>query len=460
MKFEQHLQVIDREKKKLCAVSDALWENPETSLGEYAAEELLTGVLVDYGFTVTRGVAGIPTAFTATYGSGYPHLGVLAEYDGLSGMSQEAGIAEKKSIPGKDTNHGCGHNLFAGGSIGAALAVKDYIEKTGHGRITLFGCPGEEGGGGKVFMAREGIFSDVDSVVSWHPEKMYMVRTRPALANIKVNYTFEGLAAHAGAAPHLGRSALDAVELMNIGCNFLREHMELTSRVHYAILDAGGYAPNMVQSHAVVQYLIRAVDMDSVRDLHARIDRIAQGAALMTDTTFTTQVVSAYANLVTIPTLQATANEAMHDVPLPVPTEEEIAFAKALQATVKLSAADKALPPLATQVLDPAPPVAHGGSTDTADVSWNCPTVQMHIATWAVGTPGHSWQSTAQGKGSYAKKAMLYAGKAVAATLLRLMENPELIEKAKAEHKAKIGQGYICGLPADLAPDIQPRPEK
>ena len=459
MRFENHLEVIDREKEQLCAVADALWENPELAMGEYAAAELITGVMEKHGFTVTRGIAGIPTAFTATFGSGVPHLGVLAEYDGLPSMSQMEGVAYKQPIPGKDTNHGCGHNLFAGGSIGAALAVKDYIEKTGKGRITLFGCPGEEGGAGKVYMAREGVFNDMDSVVSWHPERMYMVRTRPSLANVVVNYAFEGLAAHAGGAPHKGRSALDAVELMNIGTNFLREHMELTSRVHYAILDAGGEAPNMVQSHAMVQYMIRATDMEAVRELHGRIERIAQGAALMTDTTFTSRVVSAYADLITIPTLQATANEAMHDIPLPVPTEEELAFAKALQATFKLTKEEKLLPPLATEVKDPAPPMAHGGSTDTADVSWNCPTVQMHIANWAVGTPGHSWQSTVQSKSSYGKKAMLYAGKAVAATIMRLMEDPSLIVKAKEEHKAKIGDGYICGLPADLKPKILPKPE-
>ena len=459
MRFENHLEVIDREKEQLCAVADALWENPELAMGEYAAAELITGVMEKHGFTVTRGIAGIPTAFTATFGSGVPHLGVLAEYDGLPSMSQMEGVAYKQPIPGKDTNHGCGHNLFAGGSIGAALAVKDYIEKTGKGRITLFGCPGEEGGAGKVYMAREGVFNDMDSVVSWHPERMYMVRTRPSLANVVVNYAFEGLAAHAGGAPHKGRSALDAVELMNIGANFLREHMELTSRVHYAILDAGGEAPNMVQSHAMVQYMIRATDMEAVRELHGRIERIAQGAALMTDTTFTSRVVSAYADLITIPTLQATANEAMHDIPLPVPTEEELAFAKALQATFKLTKEEKLLPPLATEVKDPAPPMAHGGSTDTADVSWNCPTVQMHIANWAVGTPGHSWQSTVQSKSSYGKKAMLYAGKAVAATIMRLMEDPSLIVKAKEEHKAKIGDGYICGLPADLKPKILPKPE-
>ena len=456
--FEKYLGVIDERAAEFCAVSDALWDNPETAYGEYAAVDMLTEILEKNGFTVTRNVAGIPTAFTATFGSGSPSLGVLAEYDALSGMSQEACSPVRKSIPGKDTCHGCGHNLFAGGSLAAVMAVKAYIEESGKGKITLFGCPAEEGGAGKVYMARAGVFNGIDSVVSWHPEKMYMVRTRPALANVELNYIFEGIAAHAGAAPHKGRSALDAVELMNIGVQFLREHMELSSRVHYAILDAGGYAPNMVQSHAVVQYLIRAVDSEGVRELKERVDRIAQGAALMTDTTVTQEFVSGYSNLITIPTLQATANEAMHDIPLPVPTEEDLAFAKELQKTMKLTKAEEAMPPYALEVLDPAPPVAHGGSTDTADVSWNCPTVQMHIGNWIVGTPGHSWQGVSQCRSSYAKRSMLYAGKAVAGTILRLIEKPSLVEKAKQEFAEKTAEGYVCPIPADHNPTIPPRP--
>ena len=457
MLYEKHLNIIDEKKDIFCEVSDSIWDNPETSFEEYHAVDVMTKKLEENGFTVTYNVSGIPTAFSATYGSGKPSLGILAEYDGLEGMSQEGCIAEKKSIPGKDKCHGCGHNLFAGGSLAAAFAVKDYVEKTGKGSITLFGCPAEEGGAGKVFMARDGVFNDIDAIVSWHPEQMYMVRTRPALANVKVDYSFEGTAAHAGANPHQGRSALDAVELMNVGVNFLREHMELTSRIHYAIIDAGGTAPNMVQSHAVVRYMIRATDSAAVRALHKRVDKIAEGAALMTETTVTSKVTSAYSDLITIPTLQATANEAMHDIPLPVPTEDELEYGRALQSTMTLTAEQKAKPMFATEVLDPAPPVAHGGSTDTADVSWNCPTVQMHIGNWVVGTPGHSWQSTSQSRGSYAKKAMLYAGKAVAGTLIRLFENPELIEKSKAEHKAKIGDGYVCGIPADVSPAIKPR---
>ena len=457
MLYGDYLKVIDENGEIFCGVSDAIYDHPETSLGEYFAAELLCRKLSENGFTVTEGVAGIPTAFTATFGEGEPRLGILAEFDGLDGMSQVGGIAEKEAVPGVDKCHGCGHNLFAGGSLAAAFAVKEYIEKTGRGSITLFGCPGEEGGAGKVFMARDGVFSGIDAIVSWHPESMYMVRTRPALANVKVNYTFTGVAAHAGANPDKGRSALDAVELMNIGANFLREHMPLTARVHYAILDAGGTAPNMVQSHAKVGYMVRATDAEGVRELLGRVNKIAEGAALMTETEVVSEVTSAYANLITIPTLQRVANEAMQDIPVPTPTDEELEFGRALQATMTLTNEQKSKPMFADRVLTPAPPVAHGGSTDTADVSWNCPTVQMHIGNWVVGTPGHSWQSASQSRASYAKRAMLYAGKAVAATLMRLYDNPELIAAAKSEHKEKIGDGYVCGIPDGVKPLITPR---
>ena len=454
MLYERYLNVIDEKHEDLEAVADFLWDHPETSYEEHEAVRILTGVLEQNGFRVTRDLAGIPTAFRADFGSGSPHIGILAEYDALSGMSQEAGVAEKKSIPGKDKSHGCGHNLFASGSLAAALAVKRYVEETGKGAVTLFGCPAEEGGSGKVFMVRDGAFEGIDAVVSWHPASMYMVRTRPSLANVKIDYTFEGIASHAGAAPEAGRSALDALELMNVGANFLREHMDLTSRVHYAILDAGGTAPNMVQSHATVRYLIRAVDANAVRELAARVSRIAQGAALMTDTTVTERLYSGYSNLITIPTLQKTANEAMHDIPIPVPTEEEIAYGKALQKTMKLTEEQKNECPYPMKVLDPAPPVAHGGSTDTADVSWVIPTVQMHIGNWVIGTPGQSWQSVAQSKTPYAKRAALYAGKAVASTAMRLIESPELVDEAKREHKEKVGAGYVCPIPKDVKPEI------
>ena len=199
--YSNYLRVIDENAGMLCGISDAIWDEPELGFREFKAVELLTEQLREKGFTLQENLAGVPTAFAATFGSGKPHLGILAEYDALSGLSQVGEIAEKREIPGKDIAHGCGHNLFAAGSLAAALAVKAYIEESGLGSVTLFGCPAEEGGAGKVFMARAGVFRDIDAVVSWHPEKMYMVRTRPALANVKVDYSFEGVASHTGASP-------------------------------------------------------------------------------------------------------------------------------------------------------------------------------------------------------------------------------------------------------------------
>ena len=449
--FEKHLKIVDTYAVEICEVADKIYDLAETAFKEFSSVEILTSALEKHGFKVEKNIAGIPTAFKATYGNGAPRLGVLAEYDGLPSMSQVGGEIVEKSIPNKDTNHGCGHNLFAGGSFGAVLAIKSYIEEKGVGSITLFGCPAEEGGGGKVFMARDGVFNGIDAIVSHHPESMYMVRTRPALASYKLDYSFTGIASHAGAAPHKGRSALDAVELMNIGTNFLREHMELTSRVHYAIIDAGGTAPNMVQSHATVRYMIRATDKKGLIELKNRVDKIAEGAALMTETTVKQKVNSIYSDLITIPTLQSVANESMNAIPLPIPTQEEIEFGKALQKTFGV---DKDECPYSTEVLPPAPPVAHGGSTDTADVSWVCPTVQMHIGTWVKGTPGHSWQSASQSKHSYSKKAMLYSSKAVAGTVMRLIENQDLLLKAKEEHIQKTGGDYISLMPKEVMPPV------
>ena len=452
MVYQQYLNIIDEKANEIFAVSDGIWDRAELPWQEYRSMELLSGALEQNGFTVTRGVGKLPTAFKAVYGSGHPAMGILAEYDALSGLNQESGVAQPTRIAGPDVGHGCGHNLFSGGSFAAALAVKAYIDRTGKGSVTLFGCPAEEGGSGKVFMAREGVFDGIDAVVSWHPEKMYMVRTRPSLANAKVTYAFQGISAHAGASPHMGRSALDAVELMNVGCNYLREHMDPSCRIHYAITDTGGLSPNVVQSHAEVLYMIRANDPASVAELKARVDRVAQGAAMMTDTTVQITVNAACSNLIMIPTLQQTVHEVMQEIPLPVPTEEDLSFGRALQATIPLTAAEQAAPIYADCVLPPAPPKPHGGSTDTSDVSWNCPTVQLHIGSWCTGTAAHSWQAVAQGKSPYAHASMLYAGKAVAGSIIRLMEEPDRLAKAKEEHFAQTGGKYISPIPADLMP--------
>ena len=457
MKFETYLKKIDENREKILAVSDFIWDTPELAFGEYRSSQKLQDALQEAGFRITTGLAGIPTAFKAEFGSGKPAIGILAEFDALPNLNYQAGVAEPLLRNDTQNGHGCGHHLFAGGSLAAAIALKSYVQETGNGSITLFGCPGEENGGGKVFMARAKVFDGMDAIVSWHPEKIHMVRTRPSLANVEVDYTFKGVAAHAGGSPERGRSALDAAELMSVGCNYLREHMPTTCRVHYAYLNAGGEAPNIVQASATVRYLIRANDNDEVLWLWERVNKVAKGAAMMTETEVSWQVASAYSNLITNSVMQQTGYEAMKEIPVPVPNEEDIAFGKALQGTFALSKEDAQKPLFADRVLEPAPPVAHGGSTDTADVSWNCPTLQFHIATWVTGTPGHSWQTAAQGKTHFAHEALLYAGKVLTSTAIRLMEDPEKLRKAREEFLEKTAGGYVCPLPEDLEPKIRPR---
>ena len=450
--YEEYLKMIDEHADEICAVSDAIWDYSELSFKEFKSSALLAAELEKNGFSVERAAGGIPTCFVGTYGQGKPVIGIQAEFDALDGLSQKAGLTHPEPRPETTTGHGCGHNLFAGGSFAAALAVKAFIDARGTGTVKFFGCPAEENGAGKVFMVKAGLYKNVDAVVSWHPVSFHMVRTRPSLANIMVDYSFKGIAAHAGGSADKGRSALDAAELMNVGCNFLREHMSQKFRIHYAFLDVDGEAPNVVQSHATVRYLIRATDNDAVSELRRRVDLLAQGAATMTETTWTSMVRSAYSNLITLETLQAVADEAMRDTPIPKPTEEEIAFGRALQQTMRLTEEQKAEPLYADCVRKPAPPVDHGGSTDTADVSWNCPTVQMHIGNWVNGTPGHSWQVVSQGKSSFAKKAELYAGKCVAGTVMRLFDRPETLAAIREEHFRKTKGVYICPLPDDVKP--------
>ena len=447
MEPQKFLQEIDIFKEEIFSVSDTIWDFAELQFKETKSADLLCSHLEAHGFTIERGVAGMDTAFTATYGSSGPAIGILAEYDALAGLSQKADSTVAEPVPGMTSGHGCGHNLFSGGSFAAALAVKKGIELSGKGRVTLFGCPAEEGGGGKIRMAQSGVFSQADAVVSWHPESMHMVRTRPALANIDCLYSFHGISAHAGAAPHLGRSALDALELMNIGIQFLREHMEPTCRINTSITNAGSPAPNVIPDFAQGRFLIRAETPAQVHDLAARIDRIAQGAALMTDTTVEYQFLKGYNSLVTIPALQQAVYESMLQIPVPQPTEEDISFGKALRETMPLTEEQRKRPLYPTEVIPPAPPKPHGGSTDTADVSWVCPTVQVHGGTWVIGTPGHSWQAVSQGKSRFSRESMLYTAKVLALTAVRLINEPELLEKAEAEHRERTAGGYHSMTP-------------
>ena len=447
------LSVIDDRSDALIKLATAVWETPETAFREFKSAAVLKEFLKAEGFTVTEGQGGIPTAFVASFGSGKPEVGFIAEFDALSGLSQKALATRPEPLPGVENGHGCGHHIYGADAVAAALAVKKYLQSGKPGTVKVLGCPGEEGGSGKAFMARDGVFSTLDAALGGHPATMWAVRTRPSLACCTVYYRFDGRPSHAGASPHLGRSALDALELMNVAVNFLREHMPLDNRVHYAITDAGGSAPNVVQGRAEVLYMMRGKDNASLASLCRRVDLCAQGAALATETTMSKEFHSGSSNLVTIPTLQKTLHGAMCDLELPRPTEADLAYAKELVKT--MPERDPAEPLYAERVL-PIPEVIapHFGSTDTGDVSWNCPTVQMHVGSWIPGTPGHSWQTVSQGLSPYAMRSMLYAGKSLALAAIRLMETPELLAAARREHFEKTGGKYDPVLPPGHQPKL------
>lgn len=474
---QEALKAVDREKQLLCCASDAVWENPETAFQEFKSTEILCETLEKEGFKVEKNLAGIPTAFSGTYGKGRPVIGILGEFDALSGLSQIEASAEKKALIEGAPGHGCGHNLLGVGSIAAAVAVKEYLEKNNkEGTVVFFGCPGEEGGSGKGFMARDGVFNDLDCAISWHPGDKNAVSVGSSLANYQIFYRFYGTAAHAAGCPELGRSALDAVELMNTGVQYLREHVIQEARIHYAITNTGGYSPNVVQPFGEVLYLIRAPKTNQVQEIYERINDIAKGAALMTGTKMEIQFVKACSNLVDNTILEEVLQKNLYEIERESYTAEEIKFAKEIAETYggqkltledvlsryeksrKSEVEELITPHLHDTLNDFIVPLmdvekAMAGSTDVGDVSWVCPTAQITTVTVAAGTPGHSWQEVTQGKSSIAHKGMLYAGKVMAGAIIDLLESPETIEKAKEELTKRLGGGkYVPPIPKDVRP--------
>ena len=455
-------------------LADKIWEKPELSLKEHEATALYIEKLKELGFDVTEKLCGIDTAFCGSYGSGGPVIGILGEYDALSGLSQQPGKLEEDPIVSGGCGHGCGHNLLGAGSLAAAAAVKQFLEKSGlPGTVVFYGCPGEEGGSGKAYMARDGLWKQLDAALCWHPGSVNQVRTGTNNSCIQVLYNFTGVAAHAAGAPHVGRSALDAVELMNIGVQFLREHMTDDCRIHYAITDAGGVSPNVVQAKASVLYMVRANKVaDSVK-LQARVDDIAKGAALMTGTTYKRTFIDGTAETLPNFTLEKALYENFTQVGLPTYSQEEWDYAAALRETYPIGNALPGIgakhdPEIAKQVKaltghrtkpinDFLMPLFSGnvftpGSTDVGDVSWLTPTGQIRTATWPSDVPGHSWQVVACGKSSMAHKGMLTAAKVLAATAIDLLTAPELLAAAKAEFGSKAESGYVCPIEPDAVP--------
>ena len=449
-------------------LSDRIWDKPELAYDEFSAVADHATMLKTQGFRVTEGIAGIPTAVMGEYGEDGPVIAILGEYDALPGLSQEAGLASPSPLPGPGTGHGCGHNLLGASALLAATAVKDYLKAHGlKGRIRYYGCPAEEGGAAKTFMVREGAFTNVDAAISWHPSSFSGVNAPLSLANTRIDFTFEGKAAHAAAAPHLGRSALDAAELMNVGANYLREHMPQGARLHYAYIDSGGTAPNVVQSNVTIRYLIRSETLPELMELVERVRKIATGAAMMTETHVSEKVVSAVSNLMGNSPLEAAMHRNFENLGAPDFDDADRKVAAEFVATLtkedRLAAYRRmGIPYDPDAVLCDliAPPCAEGdmsaGSTDVGDVSWAVPTVQARGATCAIGTPLHSWQMTAQGKTAHAHKGMIHTAKIMAATALDALTDDVLLEQAKAEHAARLVETpYVCPLPATVKPPVR-----
>ena len=467
------IKYIDENAGIFTGVSDAVWAKPELSLKEFESAKLYCDTLRKYGFEVTEGLAGVATAFCGRYGSGRPVIGILGEFDALSGLSQAAGCSEHKPLVEGAPGHGCGHNMLGAGALGAAFAVKDYLEKSGQpGTVIFYGCPGEEGGAGKAFMAREGMWRELDCALTWHPSDVNEVVTGTNNSSLQVLYKFHGVSAHAAGDPENGRSALDAVELMNTGVQYLREHMTSDCRVHYAIIDAGGVSPNVVPSEASVLYMVRANTVrDSVK-LLARVDKIAQGAALMTETGFDRQFIDGTAELVPNYTLEELLYRIFNEVELPEYSAEEKTLAEALRKTYDVTtapgiaagfdadiAADVAerTNGLSDALCGFIMPEYHStgfvaGSTDVGDVSWQTPAAQVHCVTFPFGAAGHSWQNVSSGGTSLGHKGLINAAKIIACAAIELMNDPDTLQKARDEFARRTKSGYVCPIEPDAVP--------
>jgi len=461
-------RMVDAKQDEFIGLSDRVWEIPELCYGEVKSCAEHTAMLREQGFRVTENVAGIPTAVMGEAGEDGPVIAILGEYDALPGLSQEAGVAEPRPLPGPGFGHGCGHNMLGAASLLAATAVKDYLSAHGvKGRVRYYGCPAEEGGAAKGFMVRAGAFSDVDIAISWHPGAFAGLNEPLSLANTRIDFAFTGRASHAAAAPQLGRSALDAMELMNVGVNYMREHMPSDARVHYAVLDAGGIAPNVVQAFAKVRYLIRARNLPELNRLIERVKKIAEGAALMTETSVKATVVSAVSNLLGNTPLERALQDNLERLGPPPFDDVDRATAAKFQATlseedIESSYRRAGVPYRPGQSLcDAIVPldaqrVPMIGSTDVGDVSWVVPTVQARGATYAIGTPGHSWQLTAQGKLPAAHKGLVHVAKVMAGTALDVLQDDTLRARAMADLQARVTRTpYVCPIPDDVEPPIQ-----
>jgi aminobenzoyl-glutamate utilization protein B len=450
---EAVLASIDANRERYAQIAQQMWDFAEVGYRETRSCALLQQHLRAEGFSIQTGVAGMPTAFVASYGSGQPVIAILAEYDALPGISQEA-AAERKPIPGKDAAHACGHNLFGAGSTAAAIAVKGWLARTGgKGTIRLYGTPAEEGGGGKVYMVREGLFRDVEAVLHWHAGDRNDASPGNAFANVSAKFRFRGVSSHAAGAPERGRSALDGVEAMNHMANLLREHVPQETRIHY-VITSGGAAPNVVPDFAEVYYYVRHPTPVQAASIFERLVKASEGAALGTGTTVEHETINAVYSMLPSDALARLLDKNLKRVGSVRYTESERAFADAIRSTL-----GPAAPPLDNAArIEPLEMKAATGSTDVADVSWTVPTGGLYTATWVPGTAAHSWQAVAASGSSIGVKGMIVAAKTLALTSIDLFTNSQLLADAKTEHRKRVGPDFVYrALVGDRQPPLDYR---
>lgn len=471
------VEYLDNNKEIFSTLSDSIWGFAETRFNVTKSANAIIEVLSKNNFTIERNLAGMTDAFVASYGNCLPVVGILSEYDALPQMSQIADAHDKQAECEGESGHGCGHHVLGSGSVAAAIALAKLIEKGEiKGTVKLFGCPAEESGYGKAFLARAGVFDVADVMFTWHPMDVNAIWGNSSLAVYQIFVSFEGISSHAGAAPELGRSALDAAELMNIGVQFLREHIVDSARIHYAFLDVGGTAANVVQATAKMHYIIRAPKTSQVQEIYERIVKIIQGAALMTETKYKIEWDSACANYIPNRTLSNAMYDNIIEVFPLTYTNDEVEYMRhyydqlgadrkaallrqvdsnfpSKSAEEKKAIFEKPICDDLSDLLYPEKPMT--GSTDVGDASWVAPTAQLLVACAPQGTPPHSWQWVAVGKSSIMHKGMIAAAKVIAMTAIDAFDNPSLIDAAKAEHKINLGgEVYKSAIPDDVTPRI------
>ncbi len=450
-------EYIEGKQEVFEQIAAQIWDFAETDYQEVQSAKLLEDFLEKQGFQVEAGIGGIPTAFRASAGSGKPVIAFLGEYDALPGLSQEADQTSECPCHIHGAGHGCGHNLLAAGSLEAACAVKHALEPAGlSGTVVYMGCPAEEGGAGKAFLIRSGCFEGVDIALTWHPTPDNGIWNQ-ALANVKLTYSFSGKSAHAAACPQEGRSALDACELMNVGVNYLREHVSPAARMHYAYINAGGTAANVVPSYAKLLYILRSDRIEELEEMLKRVGDIAKGAALMTGTTVEEEILYAYRELLDVPEMDVLLTDCMKEF-LPISyTEAELEYARSFQAvelgTEAAKNAKEGLSGMETGITGRVQ--MSSASTDVGDVSWVVPTGNICIASVAAGTVMHKWTATAQGKSSAAYKGMHTAARILAEAARRLIEDGELRGRIAAGFARELGKReYYSLIPEEREPDL------